>query len=191
MNLGYSMIGAVAALGTVSAAHAGLIFDDVQVELWTGAGEQEALLVIDWQAGRQIAFGYRWSALETPTDRDMLDAIVGATDRLQYVLVPDVTFDAIFGIGWDADDDGLGDPDDWYEEGWLENGFWGQWASTDGTSWDFANGFGFEDLADGDWIGWSWAPEFVSDPPTVPLVPAPPAALALGFLVTARRRRPV
>jgi hypothetical protein len=99
---------------------------------------------------------------------------------------------AVFGLGWDADLDGFDkdDPDDWYEEGWFENGYWAQYVSTDGASWSFGGGIGAHELADGDWIGWSWAPDFEAEPPDVPLIPTPAATtLVLGGLLASPKRR--
>ena len=50
-------------------------------------------------------------------------------------------------------------------------------------------------LSDGDWDGWSWAPDYVGEAPDEPIpapVPGPGAFALLGsmLLVTRRRRGP-
>ena len=185
-------LSAAAALTLTAGATAALTFDDVLVAYWTGQGANEAMMIVDWQDDRALGFGYRWDDLDAPTDFDLFEAVNVASDRFYRQWVDDMPEQAIFGIGWDADDDGFAktDPDDWYEEGWFENGFWSQWISADGEAWDWGGGLGTVDLMDGDWIGWSWAPNFDSTPPDVPLIPAPGALALLGLgAVVARRRR--
>jgi hypothetical protein len=181
---------ALLALGA-SRGEAAISFDDVEVELWTGAGERSALMIVDWQEGRTLAFGHRWSALDAPTDFDMLEAVADATERFFRTWVDGMEEEAIFGLGWDADGDGFAprDPDDWYEEGWFTDGFWSQWVSADGEAWEFGPGLGLHALEDGAFVGWSWAPDFIADPPDVPLVPAPSGALALLGAILPRRGR--
>ena len=178
--------------GCCAAAHASISFDDVLVEYWVGSGDSEAMMIADWQADRMLAFGYRWDA-GVPDDLDLFEAVNAHSDRFYREWVSGVPFGAVFGVGWDADGDGFSktDPDDWYEEGWLENGYWSQWVSGDGELWDFGGGLGMHDLYDGAWIGWSWAPEFLAEPPDVPLIPTPAtiAVMALGALARAPRRR--
>jgi hypothetical protein len=181
-----------AALALSVSARAYIDFDDVLIEYWTGSGDNEALLIVDWQEDRMRAFGYRWNEIDAPTDFDLFEAVNAASDRFYREWVEGMPEQAIFGIGWDADNDGFDktDPDDFYEEGWLENGFWSQWLSTDGENWEWGNGLGTHDLAHGDWIGWSWAPDFIDTPPDVPLVPAPATLAALAaFALRVRRRR--
>jgi hypothetical protein len=188
-----AIVGLSAALAFSAPVAAFIEFDDVLIEYWTGSGENEVLLIIDWQEDRMLAFGYRWDIVDAPTDFDLFEAVNDASDRFYREWVDGMPEQAIFGIGWDADGDGFGktDPDDWYEEGWLENGYWSQWLSTDGENWDFGGGLGTHDLVHGDWIGWSWAPDFEATPPDVPLIPAPAtlAALAAFAMGAARRRR--
>ncbi|MDY7108309.1 MAG: hypothetical protein SYC29_06695 [Planctomycetota bacterium] len=188
-----AIVGIGAALALNAPAGAFIEFDDVLIEYWTGSGDNEALLIVDWQNEHMLAFGYRWDVVEEPTDLELLEAVNDASDRFYREWVDGMPEEAVFGIGWDVDLDGFGktDPDDWYEEGWLENGYWSQWLSTDGENWDWSGGLGTHDLVHGDWVGWSWAPDFQSTPPDVPLVPAPatPAALAALALGASRRRR--
>lgn len=169
-----------------SATHA-IDFADVEVTYWTGSGDYEAMMIVDWLDSRSLAFGYRWTEFDDPTDLEMLEAVNAWSDRFYREWVGGMEYQAIFGIGWDYDLDGFAkdDPDDWYEEGWYENGFWSQWVSGDGEAWDWGGGLGTVPLTDGYWVGWSWAPDFVADPPHVPLVPAPgtlTVVLLAGFI---------
>jgi hypothetical protein len=174
-------------------AHAAISFDEVDVEYWVGSGDLEAMLIVDWQEDRALAFGYRFSPLDEPTDFDLFEAVNDQSDRFYREWVDGMPESAVFGIGWDVDLDGFDkeDPDDWYEEGWFENGFWAQYLSDDGEAWSFGGGVGAHNLEDGDWVGWSWAPDFAASPPDVPLIPAPASLAALigGAMIGRRRRR--
>jgi hypothetical protein len=132
-----------------AAASAAFTFDDV--EFWVGEGANRAALVIDWVEGDvdppALAWGYRWDG--AAKGRDMLVAIVAADPRL-YAKVGGALANpvAVYGLGYDANDDGLfsiddgtqfdatgfalsgpadlassNDPGDYYAEGWF-TGFW-------------------------------------------------------------------
>ncbi len=85
------------------------------IENWTGEGENQAALVIQWNVDGEttaLVFGYRWNG--QATGADMLKAVAKNNPRLytlmQYTNVssptdPDGGY-TINGIGWDADDDG-------------------------------------------------------------------------------------
>jgi hypothetical protein len=88
-------------------------FDNI--ENWTGDGENQAALVIQWNDSREthaVVFGYRWNG--QATGADMLKAVVRNNPRLytlmQYTNVSSPTDPnggyTINGIGWDADNDG-------------------------------------------------------------------------------------
>ncbi len=193
MNCNHLMFAAISTVAFGASAEAGISFDDVLVEYWVGEGENEAMMIVDWKDDRALGFGFRWDDLDAPTDFDLLEAVNAESDRFYREWVDGMPEGAIFGIGWDFDADGFGktDPDDWYEEGWIDNGFWSQWVASDGEDWGWGSGLGMVDLADGAWIGWSWAAEFESTPPEVPLVPAPGvvALLAIGGLGSRRQAR--
>lgn len=86
-----------------------------KIESWTGEGENQAALVIQWNDPKETAalvFGYRWSG--TATGADMIRAVVAANPQLygliQYTNVssptdPDGGY-TINGFGWDNDNDG-------------------------------------------------------------------------------------
>ena len=146
-------------------------FDDVEVTYWTGAepgdGVHEALMVVDWQApgADSLVFGYRWTG--DATGADMLGAIDSADPRFYFEWHSKYS-GAVYGIGWDADGDGFEktDPDDYYAEGWTQNGSWRYWLGADGEDWTYSStGAAGRTLGDGGWDGWSWAPGFIPSAP--------------------------
>ena len=82
-------------------------FDDIQN--WTGEGENQAAVVIQFNTGKEsetnaLVFGYRWNG--TATGTDMIVAIAKEDPRF-YVLANNGSYGySIGGIGWDADEDG-------------------------------------------------------------------------------------
>jgi hypothetical protein len=162
----------------------------VTVEYWTGAGTNEAVMVVDWQKDISLAFGYKWN--DSAMVGDMFDAVDAASAKFYKEWVEEQGDVAIFGIGYDMDDDGFSKDDigDYYEEGWFENGFWAEYLSSDGQSWNWGDGIRSDYIYDGSWAGFSWAPEFVSTEPDAPIVPEPItlSILALGALAVHRRK---
>lgn len=95
------------------AGDANFTFD--MIKNWTGDGENQAALVIQWNYDDEpaaLVFGYRWTG--QATGADMLKAVVKNNPRLyalmQYTNVSSPTDPnggyTINGIGWDVDDDG-------------------------------------------------------------------------------------
>ena len=82
-------------------------FDDI--DYWVGTGSNRAAFVIDWVENSTeppaLVWGYRWDG--TANGRDMLTAIVAADDRL-FAKLGDTSANpvAVYGLGYDADDDG-------------------------------------------------------------------------------------
>jgi hypothetical protein len=139
-----------------------------------------------------MAWGYRWDGLAT--GRDMLLDIVAADDRLFAKLGDNASNPIrIFGIGYDADDDGVfgidddtsfdqrgialgsapffaaaaSDDGDFYAEGWTF-GFWHYGIAAEnpyaGGEWlDIQIGMVSRELMDGGWD--SWAFEGSTTPP--------------------------
>jgi hypothetical protein len=178
------------ALLATQAAAAPLTFDDV--DFWIGAGANRAALVIDWSDlstdPPALVWGYCWDG--AATGRDMLREIVSADDRL-YAKVGGSAANpvAVYGLGYDANDDGVfaldddtpfdddgfassspadgamsSDANDYYTEGWF-TGFWhyGQAANNpyDGGSWsDAPLGMAGRVLVDGGWDSWTFTPTF-------------------------------
>lgn len=165
---------ALATVITPSSASA-YTFDDVAVTYWAGDepgdGVNEALMVVDWQIPGQdsLVLGYRWT--NEAKGVDMLNALELADNRFYFEWHAEYSA-AVYGIGWDADGDGFEktDPDDYYAEGWMI-GSWRYFCSTDGEDWTYVVGVGVygRTLSDGDWDGWSWAPNSnVSVPDDLP-----------------------
>lgn len=125
------------------------------ISYWVGSGENQAVLIIDWQdgknapgqsAGQAIAWGYRWPSGQTRTGMQMLLDIAAADPRLVVDTMHAGLF--LFGIGYDLDGDGgtftfaqweengsASDPDDHFREGIEVNGFWGyKTGETNGTA---------------------------------------------------------
>jgi hypothetical protein len=168
-------------------------FDDIN--FLVGSGTNQAALVIDWVEGAAeppaLAWGYRWDG--EARGRDMLLAIVAADPRLFAKLGgTHANPNAVYGLGYDADNDGqfgiddgttfnssgiafsgpadgavATDSGDYYAEGWFME-FWHYGvASTnpyDGGSWsDVQFGMASRVLINGAWD--SWAFEITTIPP--------------------------
>jgi hypothetical protein len=162
----------------------GVIYDFngvfVEIEYWTGTGTNEALMVVDWQREKSLAFGYRW--YDSVMAGDMFDAVDEASAKFYKEWVSGEGDSAIFGIGYDMDNDGFSknDAGDYYEEGWFENGFWAEVLSNNGQSWDWGNGIRSDYLYNGTWVGFSWSPEFAYSDPNPPIIPEPTTLVLLG-----------
>ncbi len=163
------LLAAIAMVGAPASVRA-YTFDDVEVTAWAGIepddGVSEALMVIDWQIPSKdsLVLGYRWTG--QASGMDMLNEFDQSENRFYMVWHPSYP-GALYGIGWDADGDGFAktDPDDYYEEGWME-GSWRYFNSIDGEDWTYSgSGAQGRTLSDGDWDGWSWAPLFQITPP--------------------------
>ncbi len=184
----FACVFAVAA--SCSANAATFSFDDIQ--FWIGGGANRAALVIDWVEGSTsppaLAWGYRWDG--EARGRDMLLAIVAADPRLFAKLggTP-ANSNAVFGLGYDFDNDGqfgidddttfngdgvafsgpadgamATDAGDYYVEGWF-TGFWHYGVAPsnpyNGGNWsDSAVGMAGRTLADGSWDSWAFTPTF-------------------------------
>jgi hypothetical protein len=180
-------------------------FNDV--EFWIGSGMNRAAVVIDWfEEGDDppsLVWGYRWDG--AATGADMLLAALAADERLFAKLGEgDAGINAIYGLGYDADDDGefgvtggavfdpygiaisepsdgeeATDPGDIYAEGWL-GGFWHYGVASsnpyDGGTWtDIPVGMASRTLTDGAWDGWTFTSDFdFTAFPTNPHAAAPP-----------------
>lgn len=208
---------AAASLSLVAADSASAItLDDITD--WTGTGDSEAGLVIDWADGSDPAvFGYRFDG--PATGQDMFEAIFADNPGLYAKVVRFGFGDSAVGIGYDRDGDGFAisdggdtttsdaftdgilitttdnadgntptDADDSYLEGW-NTGFWGYYVSDGTADWGFAStGFGGRALADGVWDGFAYQPGFAGSAPAVD-VPEPASAAVLGLLACSLVRR--
>ncbi|MEX2091453.1 MAG: hypothetical protein WD971_02190 [Pirellulales bacterium] len=184
------LIGCALALVPALSSAAPFNFDDI--EYWVGSGSNRAALAIDWADSTTdppaLVWGYCWDGMAL--GRDMLTAIVAADDRLFAKIGGSASSPvAIYGLGYDANDDGQFalddetafdadgfassspadgavsvDTADFYAEGWF-TGFWhyGQASANpyDGGSWsDAPRGMAGRELADGAWDSWTFTATF-------------------------------
>ncbi len=180
----------------------------VDVEAWAGTGENETILVVDWNklddngadtVSESHAFGYRWdgTAYESDMLSDFNDTGVLAVDAGNtYSFVMNIAF---------ADEDEL-----WGAHMHVESGswnlastsdpyaYWGGWGDPN-SGWDFNTaGMNEELLADGQFEGinaimyYGTMPSYANDQLDIPLVPEP-ASLGLfgicGMILISRKRR--
>lgn len=185
-----SLLAAALGLAPLAAAFG---FDDVA--LWTGAGPNRAMLVVDFNDGatpQSYAWGFRWTG--AATSEQMLRAIDASDPRLSSVILGQagVGFGAFLdSAAYDAAGDGFAEhtgpawPAGWWQFWNKENG--GQaWAEAGG-------GMSARTLTDGAWDGWSFVRDSVQVAPDAPVaaVPEPATLLALAAgLLALRRRRP-
>jgi hypothetical protein len=188
-----------------AAAADSFTFDDI--DFWVGEGTNRAALAIDWVEGATeppaLVWGFRWNG--AAKGADMLMAILEADDRLFAKLGGSPGSPTlVYGLGYDADDDGqfqlddetefdesgiaftnapffptaASDEDDYYAEGWFF-GFWHYGVADsspfDGGTWlDPEDGIATRMLADGAWD--SWAFENSTMPPFTTFAENPQAA---------------
>lgn len=205
MNLWKCALGWIATMAASASAAPVSTFDDIQ--FWVGSGANRAALVIDWVEASSVepalVWGYRWDGAGTAAD--MFLDVVAADPRL-FAKVGIFSFGmAVFGVGYDVDDDGFGlddatifgpgglfvgaasdgvsalDPDDYYAEGFFL-GFWhyGSASSSpyDGGAW-VSSAVGMSDvvLADGSWHGLTFTSTFdLTQFPENPVAAAIPEA---------------
>src|SRR5690349_17443396 len=98
---------ATTAVTSLGATVVGNISD---VSYWVGSGANQAVLIIDWQDGKNapgqstgqaLAWGYRWPVGQTRTGLQMLLDIAAADSRLVIDTMYSGRF--VFGIGYDLD----------------------------------------------------------------------------------------
>jgi hypothetical protein len=214
-------IGALGLVVCAAGAYASFSFDDIGYWIGSGANEAALVIDWNGPDGADpvsLAWGFRWDGVAT--GQDMLTAVINADARLFGRFASFGFGDVIIGLGYDLDGDGFAitdgtdfgpsglaftgtsdgatatDPGDYYAEGW-NTGFWsytvGAGEPFNGGAWEGAMvGFGDRVLADGDWDGYRFAPDFAGEDPRLPVaaVPGAPAlAPMLGFTLIASRRR--
>jgi len=143
-------------------------FDDI--DSWVGSGSNQAAFLVDWHddiSPEAMVWGFRWDG--KATGEDMLTAIVKSDSNLYAKISGQTSYGiALFGLGYDMDNDGFGisgdseftngftatqyggadgseatDSGDKYKEGWYK-GFWSYWLSSEGklkenaTDWAFS-----------------------------------------------------
>ena len=138
-------------------------FDDIQN--WTGEGENQAAVVIQFNTGKStetnaLVFGYRWNG--EATGSDMIVAIAKNDPRF-YVLANNGSYGySIGGIGWDADEDG---------DIYLKNGDQtytltdGKYECSSEYDYDSFTAGDTDDLWAGGWFSGYWSYWVASDSP--------------------------
>lgn len=124
---------------------------------WTGEGENEALLVIDWNDGvdpQSMAWGFRFDG--TATAETMLETVAEADAHLEISLAGGFLNDIIYDSP-ETNHEGIGGQPDW----------WSTWSRTDTTLWEMNMGIS-QELNDGDRFGCSYGFEPEATPPDVP-----------------------
>jgi hypothetical protein len=176
------------ALGLSVSGFAGYRFEEVVVEYWAGQGDQQAMIVLDFDENLRYAFGYRWIGDKTSYDALLaIDAYSTAFTMTSH---------------WD---DGVGGYmiDDLDYSGATRRGnSWSFFTGTDGLDWSLSwYGASDRNLSDGDWDGWAsgqwvwvgpgdWDWAFTGTV-TTPIIPEPAAIglLSLGGMAVFRTRR--
>ncbi len=140
------VIGLVVLLIFAAVANGGLTYEG-SVEYTAGTGENEAMIVIDFDFEEYFVFGYRWNG--DASGWDALEAIAQAG-----ALEVDAQWYEEFGNHFVSDfiyPDGEA-----YDYGGAITG-WGYWGSDDGESWAVNTGVDGRVLGDGDWDSWTWS----------------------------------
>lgn len=204
-----------AALAASSSASA---FGLDDIEYWFGSGSNRAGFVVQWSmtdsSPRALAWGVRFDG--TLNGQTAFERVVQGDARL-YALTQQFSFGlAILGIGYDLDGGGVSgtgftvtqplpggadtafanDPNDRWKSGW-NTGFWSLQNASGATPQTWSSspvGISALNLADSDWIGLAFAPNFASQ--TIDGIEAAPvpepttlAAVAVGLGLMLRRRR--
>jgi hypothetical protein len=194
------------AAANANLARASFAFNDIKY--WVGTGSNRAAIAIDWSDGSTsppaLVWGFRWDGVAH--GRDMLTAVVNADNRLYAKFGGSPGSEsAIYGLGYDANDDGnftvddgtsfdahgvaytdpadlaeSADLADYYAEGWF-TGFWHYGvATTDpfaGGAWtDSPIGMASRTLANGSWDSWAFQSSTI--PPFTTFANNPLAAAA-------------
>ncbi len=174
-------------MGLSVSAFAGIDFDDVIVEYWAGQGDNEALIVLDFDEDLSFAFGYKWDGQKTSYDALLaLDAYSSAFGMTSH---------------WDDGVSGYLIDDLNYLGTTKRGGSWSFFTASDGLDWSSSwVGASDRDLVDGAWDGWSsgewvwvgpgdwdWAFTGTVTTPTVP-EPTGLALLGLGSIAVLRKR---
>lgn len=148
-----------------------------------------------------LAWGYRWDGTATGEDmlRALAGSNTGLYANLGY-FGPGLGY-AVFGLGVHLDQNGTfgvspplsfvsgistlngttglnearqpTDSGDLYQEGWFSAGYWSYWTKNSSTdAWQYSPvGMSSSVLTNGNWQGWSFAPNFAGSAPVDP-VPA-------------------
>ena len=140
----------------------------VDVEYWTGTGQNQAMLVVDFNPGSSYAFGYRWDQAATGFDmvRD-----VAAAGGLDFTYTDWGAFGlAVDTISYNGNSMGTGGYPADYVYYYLSN---------DGLNWsESPAGASSTGLESGNWNGWAQQSVGYPGPYSAPVTPVPEPASA-------------
>ncbi len=181
-------------------SQASLLSSDI--EIWTGTGANQSILVIDWNSGptpQSLAWGFRWEG--SATAEEALRTVVTADPRLDWQVGTASDFGLpLYGLSYDLNNNGIigsgndesmipTDPGDLHANGWLTAGFWALYLGgrSDLPNWQSATtGISGYNLVAGDWIGLSFgpAPTWDGGAPDEPIPATVPEPISLTLLLT-------
>ncbi|MCK9329713.1 MAG: T9SS type A sorting domain-containing protein [Candidatus Cloacimonetes bacterium] len=133
------------------------------IAYWIGEGENQAMLVIDWNDESQnpsLAWGYKWNGTANATD--MINQIAEIDIRLEANLSSGFLDNLIFTVDGEVVNSGIGGDPDW----------WSTWSRRLDSTWSM-NGGVVTALNDGDVFGCSYG----FSPATEPDLPLPVEAI--------------
>jgi hypothetical protein len=151
-------------------------FSVSDVDYWIGSGENQAVVVIDWQDSKSpqsIAWGYRWNG--QASGQDLMTAVVNADQRLSG------NVDAIVStLYYDLDNNGILDENDHninYNN--YPNSYWSYYVKESETeNWSYSNnGISGRILQNGSWDAWVFVEDWTGNnpPPGEPVAAPNPA----------------
>ncbi len=132
-------------------------FTSEDVLFWTGEGDKEVVLVIDWNDGiepQSMAWGFRFDG--EATAETMLQTVAEADAYLDVSLAGGFLNDIMYN-STETNHEGIGGQPDW----------WSTWSRTDTTLWEMNMGIS-QALDDGDRFGCSYGFEPEATPPDTP-----------------------
>jgi hypothetical protein len=152
-------------------------------EYSAGAGANEAIIVVDFDAGNYFAFKYKWDGLATGWDALAAIDAAGALDveaKWYEEFGSHFVSDFVYPAGQK------------YDYGGAVTG-WGYWGSINGQDWILNTGVDNRQLESGSWDSWVWSnydtvswdpirgPGQVPEPTTISL-------FSIGIVLLLRRR---
>jgi hypothetical protein len=161
----------------------GVITYHDEPEYTAGAGANEAIIVIDFDAGDYFVFKYEWDGQATGWDALAAIKAPGALD-VQATWYPEFNSHFVSDFVYPG-----GEKHD-YGEAFAG---WGYWGSADGQNWIQNTGVDNRQLASGDWDSWVWSNydivswEPIRGPGEVP-EPATISLFCMGIMLLLRRR---
>jgi hypothetical protein len=116
-------------------------------EYTAGAGTNEAIIVVDFDAGDYFVFEYKWDGLATGWDALAAIEAEGELD-VEEKWYPEYNSHLVNDFAYPG-----GEKHD-YGEAFTG---WGYWGSADGQNWILNTGVDNRQLVSGDWDSWVWS----------------------------------